>query len=412
MSSKGSPTRAWGSSGPSAATVHPHCTVHGPTTASEETGYLNYLYQSIIGTTEHKFRTGASFLFDRFDEQFARTPYERTERVPGVFFEYTYTPTDEVTVVAGVRADQHNAYGTMVTPRLHARYSPDEDWVFRVSGGRGYRTASIFAEHATVFASSRTVAIDATRSFGYGLDQEVAWNVGGNITHYFLVDYREATVSLDVYHTFFEKQVVADLDSRPREIRFMSIADGSYANSVQLELNMQPFERLETRLAYRYLDVQQNLNGTWLQRALNAQHRALAEHRLRHGTGVNGRPADHVRSHGAVVRTEADPVDTHQSGRTARTVEVAVVRDGECADRPHAVRRTGAVCRSGEPVRFPAGRSDPGPGARRHRRTLMHHWYGDLWVAGWSMRGCAGGCNGAEMDTGRRAPSATASCVH
>lgn len=251
--------------------------VYGPRSydGTEETGYLNVIYQSMIGSTEHTFRTGASFLFDRFDEQFAKTPYERTERVPGVFFEYTYKPLDELTVVAGIRADQHNAYGTMVTPRLHIRYAPDEDWVFRVSGGRGYRTASIFAENATVFASSRKVSIDATRSFGYGLDQEVAWNVGGNITHYFLVDYRQATISLDVYHTFFEKQVVADLDSRPREVLFTSIAHGSYANSVQLELNFQPLERLETRIAYRYLDVQQNLGGVWLQRALNAQHRAL-----------------------------------------------------------------------------------------------------------------------------------------
>lgn len=251
--------------------------VYGPRSydGTEETGYLNVIYQSMIGSTEHTFRTGASFLFDRFNEQFARTPYERTERVPGVFFEYTYKPLDELTVVAGLRADQHNAYGTMITPRFHVRYAPDEDWVLRVSGGRGYRTASIFAENATVFASSRTVSIDATRSFGYGLDQEIAWNTGGNITHYFLVDYRQATVSLDVYHTFFERQVVADLDSRPREVRFASIANGSYANSVQLELNLQPVERLETRLAYRYLDVRQNLGGVWLQRALNAQHRAL-----------------------------------------------------------------------------------------------------------------------------------------
>ncbi len=251
--------------------------LYGPRSydGTEETGYLNVIYQSMIGSTEHTFRTGASFLFDRFSEQFARTPYDRIERVPGVFFEYTYKPLDEFTVVAGIRADQHNAYGTMITPRLHVRYSPDEDWVFRASGGRGYRTASIFAENATVFASSRAVSIDATRAFGYGLDQEVAWNAGGNITHYFLVEYRQATVSLDVYHTFFERQVVADLDSRPREVVFTSLANGSYANSVQLELNVQPLERLETRLAYRYLDVQQKLGGIWLQRALNAQHRAL-----------------------------------------------------------------------------------------------------------------------------------------
>jgi len=32
---------------------------------------------------------------------------------------------------------------------------------------------------------------------------------------------------------------------------------------------------LETRIAYRYLDVQQELEGIWLQRPLSAQHRAL-----------------------------------------------------------------------------------------------------------------------------------------
>ncbi len=251
--------------------------LYGPRSydGTEATGYVNLIYQSIIGSTEHKFRTGASMLYDKFDEQFAHTPYTRTEGVPGVFFEYTYTPVDEFTLVAGLRADQHNAYGTMITPRLHLRYTPDEDWVFRISGGRGYRTANIFAENATVFASSRKVSIQGTRPYGYGLEQEVAWNVGGNITHYFLVDYRQATVSLDVYHTWFENQVVADMDTHPREVVFTSLANGSYANSVQLELNFQPLERLETRLAYRYLDVQQNLGGVWLQRALNAQHRAL-----------------------------------------------------------------------------------------------------------------------------------------
>ena len=38
---------------------------------------------------------------------------------------------------------------------------------------------------------------------------------------------------------------------------------------------MQPLERLETRIAYRYLDVRQQLNGVWLQRPFTAQHRAL-----------------------------------------------------------------------------------------------------------------------------------------
>jgi outer membrane receptor for ferrienterochelin and colicin len=244
-------------------------------TGAEETGYLNMLYQSILGSTEHVFRTGVSLLYDRFNEEFDQHPYARIERVPGAFFEYTYSPADELTVMGGVRADRHNAYGTMISPRLHVRYSPLEDWVIRAVAGRGYRTANIFAENATVFASTRAVSISPTGTFGYGLDQEVAWNYGLNLTHYFLIDYREATLSVDAYRTVFDKQVVADLDSYPREVGFSGVTSGSYANTVQAELNMQPLERLETRFAYRYMDVRQQLNGIWLQRPLTARHRAL-----------------------------------------------------------------------------------------------------------------------------------------
>ena len=244
-------------------------------TGTEETGYVNMLYQSIFSSTMHVFRTGLSFLFDRFEERFEDDAYPRTERVPGVFFEYTYNPGDELTVMAGVRVDRHNAYGTMLTPRLHVRYAPAEDWVIRAVAGRGYRTANIFTEQATVFASTRAVTIAPSGTFGYGLDQEVAWNYGANLTHYFLLDYREATLSVDAYRTVFDKQVIADLDSYPREVRFSGVTAGSYANSVQAELNMQPLERLETRIAYRYLDVRQQLNGIWLQRPFTAQHRAL-----------------------------------------------------------------------------------------------------------------------------------------
>ena len=90
--------------------------------------------------------------------------YQRVERVPGVFFEYTFNPSEQFSLVAGIRADEHNAYGTMITPRLHIRYTPQEDWVLRLAAGRGYRTANIFAENSTVFASSRTVSIIPTRN--------------------------------------------------------------------------------------------------------------------------------------------------------------------------------------------------------------------------------------------------------
>jgi outer membrane receptor protein involved in Fe transport len=80
----------------------------------------------------------------------------------------------------------------------------------------------------------------------------------------------------DFYRTDFEQLVLADLDSNPRQVQFYSAPHGSYSNSAQMELNIQPLERLDVRISYRYLDVKQKLNGIWHERPFTAQHRALA----------------------------------------------------------------------------------------------------------------------------------------
>ncbi len=59
--------------------------------ATQDNFYANLIYQSIIANTNHKFRTGLSFVTDKYDELFRTLNYKRTETVPGAFFEYTYT---------------------------------------------------------------------------------------------------------------------------------------------------------------------------------------------------------------------------------------------------------------------------------------------------------------------------------
>jgi copper chaperone CopZ len=124
--------------------------------AHQQNFYSNLIYQSIIHTTIHKFRTGLSFLYDKYNEDFKTDNYKRTEIVPGAFFEYTYTPSTKFDVVAGIREDHNSLYGWFTTPRLNIRYQPFKNTVIRVSTGRGQRTANIFAENNSVFVSSRS----------------------------------------------------------------------------------------------------------------------------------------------------------------------------------------------------------------------------------------------------------------
>jgi len=249
--------------------------------ASQQTLYANLIYQSIIGTTNHKFRTGASYLADAYDEDFIPRAYgtlqnyKRTELVPGVFYEHTWTVSPKFTTVMGLRADYHNLFGFFLTPRLHGKYNPTEKMTIRFSAGRGQRTANVFAENNSIFASSRQVILPTTTGKAYGLNPEIAWNYGISINQDFKLNYSEGSITLDFYRTDFQNQVIVDLDKNPQQVSFYNLQGKSYSNSAQAEVEYSPIKRLDARMAYRFYDVQMTYHDELLQRPLISKHRAF-----------------------------------------------------------------------------------------------------------------------------------------
>lgn len=252
--------------------------------AKQQNLYANLIYQSIIGNTNHKFRTGLSFEYDHYNEVFNNTLYARKEAVPGAFFEYTWDVSTKFNVVAGIRADHNSLFGGFITPRLNARYQPFKNTTLRISGGRGQRTANIFAENLGLFASSRTVNIVTNKTGGaYGLQPEVAWNEGISIDQKFKLFNRDGNITLDFFRTDFTHQVVTDLDQSASAVYFYNLQGRSYSNSFQAEVNYALLKHLDVRVAYRLFDVKTTYHGTLLQRPLVASQRAFAS--LHYGTG-------------------------------------------------------------------------------------------------------------------------------
>ena len=227
--------------------------------ANQQSFYTNLIYQSIINSTIHKFRTGFSFQYDKYNEDYNLNSYVRKEIVPGTFFEYTYTPNDKWSVVAGIRGDNNNLYGSFITPRLNIRYEPVIGTVFRLSAGKGQRTANIFAEN---------------NSGAYSLNPEISWNKGISLDQKFNLFNNPATLSLDYFRNDFKNQVVVDIESA-KKIHIYNLAGKSYSNSFQAEVNMTPVTKLDLRVAYRYFDVKQTYSGNLLDRPFIAKHRAF-----------------------------------------------------------------------------------------------------------------------------------------
>ncbi len=242
---------------------------------TQQSFYSNLIYQSIINSTIHKFRTGFSFQYDKYNEDFKTNNYARKEIVPGAFFEYTYTPNDKWSMVAGLRVDDNNLYGAFVTPRLNMRYEPIKGTTIRLSAGRGQRTANIFAENNSVFVSARQVVINPSLAgAAYGLNPEIAWNKGISVDQKLNLFGNSATIGLDYFRNDFTNQVVVDLENA-RQVQFYNLKDHSYSNSFQAELNVTPLEKFDLKIAYRYFDVRQTYNGQLLERPYIAKHRAF-----------------------------------------------------------------------------------------------------------------------------------------
>ncbi len=234
----------------------------------QESVYLNTIYETIISDTRHKIKMGGSFYGDLYNETFLDSGFKREELIPGAFSEYTYSNGENISVVAGMRLDHHNLYGLFYSPRVHFKYNFKSGTTFRVSAGKGYRTANIFVENSQVFASSRRVIISES------LLPESAWNGGITVTQKMKIFKREGSVNLDIYRTQFENQVVVDLED-PRTVIFHNLHGQSFSNSYQLEINQEIAERLELRLAGKIYNVKTQYNAGLRERPLVPRERAL-----------------------------------------------------------------------------------------------------------------------------------------
>ncbi len=249
----------------------------------ERSLYANLIFNTSLQKSTHKIAAGFSYLIDDFRENFQQDSltylYEvnhgstnrdfyklvgsknvnfimnRTEFVPGAFFEYTLNLKDKFTIIIGLRGDYDNLWGFFVTPRLHLRYKFNESTFLRGSIGLGYRTANVLAENSALFISQRSLV------FTEPLKQEKAVNFGLNFTKDFKLFQNKATFDIDAYRTIFLNQVVVNTDSLPSAAFFSNLHGKSYSNSIQAELITKPVKRFSVTMAFRVNDVKQTENG-------------------------------------------------------------------------------------------------------------------------------------------------------
>lgn len=251
--------------------------------AQQMSYYGNVLFQSYIDNTQHMFTTGFSFIYDQTESTGTEMATNYIERVPGAFFQYTYSDGEKLNLIGGIRADHHNHHGLFYTPRLHARYNFSEQTILRLSAGKGYRTAHVLAENLSLLASSRPIIFRGTPD---GKDKmEEAWNFGINMSHFLNIGSRELSLNIDLYRTEFIHQLVIDRFSRDMEIMVYHLDGKSYSNSLQIEANYELIQGLDVTAAFRLNDVKVTYEAGLEEKPFVNRHKGLLSFSYKPGLG-------------------------------------------------------------------------------------------------------------------------------
>ncbi|MBO4232696.1 MAG: TonB-dependent receptor [Bacteroidales bacterium] len=254
--------------------------------AQQLSGYVNILYSNKFGKKEqHKLTVGGSVQADNLKDElnglnttlFSLTG-TRFQAIPGIFAEYSFIIDEKLVVMPGLRFD-YDTYNSQLywTPRLHLKWQVAPNSSFRISAGKGYRSANVLIENLSLLASNRALVQTDKK-----LKPEQAYNASISFVQSFMMKGGKSMFTIDYYYTHFTEQVIVDLDMDAHSVFFYNLNgdyngsdNRSYSHSAQAELTLYPIERLEIILAYRYNNVRQSTGGAMRDKALASPHKAV-----------------------------------------------------------------------------------------------------------------------------------------
>lgn len=218
----------------------------------------------------HALSAGLSFDHDGVDGDVAGEPRsKRNEDTPGAYAQYTLNWDRKVLAMAGLRYDHSSMFGSMVTPRLHLKYTPVEQFSLHGSAGRGFRSTNIMAEYHYLMASSRQMI------YQQDVFQEDAWNLGAGVNTFFDLWGKTLNVNAEYYYTRFRHRLAVDLDSDPGAARFIDAGSRSRNHTVQVEVSYPIIADMTALVAYRYTDVRVDYGRGLVAQPLTSKNKGL-----------------------------------------------------------------------------------------------------------------------------------------
>ncbi|WPO80011.1 TonB-dependent receptor [Flavobacterium sp. KACC 22761] len=215
--------------------VHYQDSRYGTTSyiANQKIGFLQLTWDKKIGRND--LLAGIASRYTYYDDNTPATNEPENTWLPGIFVQDEITFSRKSQVLLGMRYDYNSIHGSILTPRFAYRFKANENTIFRLNAGTGFRVVNLFTEDHAALTGSRDVVI------ANDLKPEKSVNV--NLNYIQKINFGNGTfmgIETTAFYTRFSNKIISDYESDPNKIIYDNI-DGyalSQGISTNIDLNL------------------------------------------------------------------------------------------------------------------------------------------------------------------------------
>ena len=218
--------------------------------------------------TNSEWIAGINLWTDQFDQSLG-SPNQKLDfsnTTLGIFLQNTTTFSEQWALETGMRADYQSEHGFFPLPRLSLMFEPSEALTFRLGGGLGYKSPTIFSEETERLHFRNLLPInpeetEAERSIGGNFDINHRWDLTDEL-------------ALSTNALFFYTELQNPLVLSQRNGIYQFLQPKGYIDTKGIEMNMKwSYRNLKFFIGYTYADVKEHYNGERTTFPLVARHR-------------------------------------------------------------------------------------------------------------------------------------------
>ena len=220
------------------------------------------------GSEQQEWITGLNLWTDQFSQSEGNPDEDLSysNATLGGFVQNTWNLAPHWALESGFRLDYQNLYGWFPLPRFSLMFDPASNWTFRLGGGLGYKTPTVFSEEAERLQFQNILPLDTD---GLGAER----SVGGN----FDINHRMPLAPGLIMTSnvlFYYTQIRDPLQLTPVAGFYEFTQPDGYVDTHGVEVNLKwSYGDLKLFVGYTYANVREHDQGETSDFPLVAKHR-------------------------------------------------------------------------------------------------------------------------------------------